>query len=83
MVEPLTPESKKTIEELLERASNDLTFREQLLNKPDDALSSTSLSQSDKEVLSLMRRVALEEWGVDVQKYRAFLRDNGAKMTAY
>jgi hypothetical protein len=28
-----------------------------------------------------MRRVALEEWGVDVRSFRSFVLDNGNKLT--
>jgi hypothetical protein len=32
-------------------------------------------------VLAGMRRVALEEWGVDVRSFRSFVLDNGNKLT--
>jgi hypothetical protein len=50
-----------------------------MVSDPGRALADTDLTEGEKHMLSSMRRVALEEWGVDVRKYRAFLRDNGYK----
>ncbi|WP_367319773.1 hypothetical protein [Streptomyces sp. HUAS ZL42] len=77
MATPLTAEGKQRIEGILARAAEDIEFREALLLSPETALSDTELTESERELLATMKRVALEEWGVDVRKFRAFLMDNG------
>jgi len=78
-ISALTPEGRARIEALLSKAGEDIEFREQLMRDPNAVLTSTNLTDEEKGVLGTMRRVALEEWGVDVRRYRAFLRDNGNK----
>ena len=80
-VSPLTPEGKERVEAVLRRAANDIAFREQLLAQPSEALKDTDLTSEEAEVLASMRRVALEEWGVDVRNFRSFVLDNGNKLT--
>lgn len=75
----LSAEGKARIEAVLARAAEDIEFREALLLSPETALESTDLTEQERELLSTMKRVALEEWGVDVRLYRSFLMDNGYK----
>lgn len=79
-VPDLTPEAKQRIESILERASADIRFREELLRDPQAALASSDLTSEEVRILSSLKRVALEEWGIDVRRFRAFLRDNGFKI---
>jgi len=80
-VPALSADAKQRLEDVLTRAANDIEFRNRLLADPTAALSNSGLGADEITVLSSMRRVALEEWGVDVRRYRAFLRDNGTKVT--
>ena len=80
-VTPLTPDGKKRVEAVLRRAADDISFRESLLSSPRDALKDTALTTEETEVLVGMRRVALEEWGIDVRDFRSFVLDNGNKVT--
>ncbi len=77
----LTTESKTRVEQILARAANDIEFRKQLLAEPATALEGLELSDAERAVFTTLRRVSLEEWGVDVRRYRAFLRDNGNKIS--
>ena len=79
-IEPLTEEGKARIERVLEQALRDISFRELLLENPNEALKDTDLTNQEKIMLHSLHRVALEEWGLDVRKYRAYLRDNGFKV---
>jgi hypothetical protein len=79
-IRPLTVEGKARVEALLARALEDIEFRELLLDDPDQAMRETDLTPDEKKMVYSMHRVALEEWGVDVRRYRAFLRDNGFKI---
>jgi hypothetical protein len=81
MPTPLTSERKAAIEAVLNKAAQNVNFREQLLSKPEVALKDSGLSSEDRAMLCNMRRVELEEWGIDVRGARAFLRDNGNKAT--
>lgn len=76
-VSPLTMEGKNRVEEVLGRAASDIAFRELLLSNPAAALADTDLTEDEKAVLGTMKRVALEEWGVDARTFRNFLCDNG------
>jgi hypothetical protein len=80
LIENLTPEGKRRVEALLSRAAEDIRFRELLLEDPEMALADTDLTEQERRTLSTMRRVALEEWGVDVRRFRSFLMDNGNKV---
>lgn len=80
VVSQLTEEGKQRIESILNRAANDIEFRDLLLTEPRVALEDTDLTDEEVEVLSSMRRVKLEEWGVDVRRFRAWMRDNGNKV---
>lgn len=75
----LDEDAKQRVEAVLSRAAEDIEFRELLLADPEGALKDSDLSDDEKTALSTMRRVALEEWGVDVRRFRAFLMDNGNK----
>lgn len=81
-VNPLTPEGKARIESILNKAAQDIKFREHLTENPKEALKNTDLTDEEINVLSTMRRVALEEWGIDVRPFRNFLMDNGFKVAA-
>lgn len=78
---PLTTAGKARVEGVLRRAAEDIKFRERLLEDPAEALQDTDLTEDEARVLGSMRRVALEEWGVDVRNFRAFVLDNGNKLT--
>ncbi|MEO8383583.1 MAG: hypothetical protein ABI779_28250 [Acidobacteriota bacterium] len=65
----------------MSRAAEDIQYRERLLADPEALLEETGFSEAEREVVGSLRRVALEEWGVDVRRFRAFLRDNGNKLT--
>lgn len=80
-VQPLTTDGKERVESVLRRAAEDITFRELLLENPAEALKDTDLTEDEAAVLGTMRRVALEEWGVDVRSFRSFVLDNGNKLT--
>jgi len=82
-VPPLSKRSKKYIENLFKRAAKDIKLRETLLNDPEKVLARAPLTQFEKDVLSSMKRVPLEQWGVDIRPIRAILRDNGSKLSAY
>lgn len=73
----LSTESKTKVEEVLRRAAEDIAFRELLLTQPAEALEGVELTVEEKELLVSMRRTVLEEWGVDVRRFRTFLMDNG------
>lgn len=75
----LDDDAKQRVEAVLTRAADDIEFRELLLADPEAALNDVNLTDEEKTALGSMRRVALEEWGVDVRRYRAFLMDNGNK----
>lgn len=79
-VKPLTSEGKIRVENILQQAAKDIKFRELLTENPKEALNS-GLTEEEISVISTMRRVALEEWGIDVRPFRGFLRDNGFKIT--
>lgn len=77
----LSDEGKKKIQDILGRAAKDIKFREQLLQDPHKLAEVHELSSDEKTLLFSMRRVALEEVGLDVREARAFLRDNGSPAT--
>jgi hypothetical protein len=78
----LDEEGKTRVEAVLRRAADDIQFRMGLMNDPESTLADTDLTAEEKRLVASMRRVGLEEWGVDVRPFRAFLRDNGNKITA-
>lgn len=73
----LSPEAKERIDAVLTRAASDIKFREALLSAPRTALRQTNLTEDEIELVATMQRVGMEEWGIDVRKFRSFLRDNG------
>jgi hypothetical protein len=80
----VSPRGKERIQQFLNRAAEDIEFRELLLRDPVKLLSDAKvtggeklLSEYDKVLLFSLRRVALEEAGIDVRAARSFLRDNG------
>jgi hypothetical protein len=77
VVQTLTTEGKARVEAVLRKAAEDIRFREQLLTDPAAALEGMELTAEEREMLSSMRRTALEEWGVDIRRFRTFLMDNG------
>jgi hypothetical protein len=76
-VAALTEDAKSRVEAVLGRAASDIQFRELLLSNPAAALADTDLTDQEKDVLGMMKRVALEEWGVEVRSFRNFTTDNG------
>jgi hypothetical protein len=80
-VTPLTSDGKERVEAVLRRAAEDISFRELLMLNPSEALKDTDLTTDEAEVLASMRRVALEEWGIDVRSFRSFVLDNGNNVT--
>ena len=73
----LSTEAKQVIQTVLRRAAEDIEFRTLLLEDPMAALADTELTECEKLAFATMKRVGLEEWGIDVRRFRAFLRDNG------
>ena len=78
------------IYDFLERVKEDAQFRDAVLKNPDAVLATatphaayaTLLRPNVLEVLAKLRRVALEEIGIDVAAYRDVVSDNGFKMLA-
>jgi hypothetical protein len=81
-VPPLTPETKAEVERVLKRAQEDAEYRELLLLNPVEALRDVNLGPAEKNILGRMKRVQLEEWGIDMREHRARTRDNGNKVNA-
>lgn len=79
-VAELSEQGRLRVQSVLTRAAEDIEFRELMLRDADAALATTDLLPEEKRALSNMRRVALEEWGVDTRRFRSFLRDNGNKI---
>lgn len=79
-VNPLDAAAKARIERVLDRALNDIEFREKLVANPLEALKDSDLTAEERNVVGTLKRVQLEEWGVDVRKYRMALSDNGFKI---
>ncbi len=77
----ITAAGRRKIQALLERASRDIELREALLSNPKAAAkkigTTFGLTSAEATVLFSLRRVALEEIGVDVRGIRSWLRDNG------
>ena len=80
-VSELTEDAKTRIGAVLDRAAKDIDFREELLSDPASALKTSDLNPDEIKMLSDLRRVKLEEWGLDVRRFRAFMRDNGNKVS--
>ena len=59
----LTSESKQRVEVILQRAAEDIEFRQQLLASPQSALVGAGFGAEEVALLTTLRRVALEEWG--------------------
>jgi hypothetical protein len=68
---------KAEMEKLLQRAAEDIDLRDKLFRNPQEVLKNADLNSDEKTLLFSLRRVALEEAGIDVRRSRAFLRDNG------
>ncbi len=67
---------------IIDRSANDINFRENLISNPDEALSVyPRLTSKEKEILSSMRRVGLEELGIDTSGIRGKDADNGFKLS--
>lgn len=73
-------DSQLRIENILSRAATDIVFRNLLLEKPEEALCDSDLTTEERKLVSNLRRVQLEELGLDVRRFRSFLRDNGTKV---
>ena len=86
---PLSETEKVIIYDFLERVQEDSLFRDAVLKHPEVVLATSSPNTSYSrllrgnilEVLSKLKRVALEEIGIDVAPYRDTLTDNGNKMS--
>lgn len=78
----LTAAGKARLQAVLKRAAQDITFREALLQNPEQALKGTNLTAAEIKVVGDLHRVRIEEYGIDVRKFRSFLRDNGTKRPA-
>lgn len=89
----LTTSEKQAVERILTRAAEDIGFREALLRDPqsvlhpdaaDERLVATvgDLGPDAATLLFSMRRVALEEAGINVRSSRLFLRDNGTSSSS-
>lgn len=64
----------------MSQAAQDIAFRERLQTAPREVLLAQGLTEEEAAVVADLRRVKLEEWGVDVRRFRSFLRDNGNKI---
>lgn len=80
-IAPLSVEGKVRVEKVLDKALTNIEFREHLLDDPWAALNETDLTPDEKKMMFTLHRVALEEWGIDVRRFRSFLRDNGFKLS--
>ncbi|MBP5076638.1 hypothetical protein [Pseudomonas chlororaphis] len=81
MLQPATQSANiQEIQFILARASDDIEFRELLLTQPEEALKDSSLSAEEKSVVANLKKVQLEEWGIDVRRFRAAVSDNGFRM---
>lgn len=74
---PLPKDAKTRIEKVLKLAAKDIEFRQKLLRRPKTALKGMDLEPREVELLVHLTRVGLEEVGVNIRKFRAFLHDNG------
>ncbi len=87
-VEPLNPTEQALVHEFLTKVREDASFRQAVLKDPNLAFSLTTsqiplsrlLRPNLLEAMGLLRRVALEESGIDVRLYRDHLLDNGFKL---
>lgn len=86
--EPLTDMEKVVIYDFLERIQSDAHFKQAVIENPEVALSSASpnltysklLKPNLLQVMGDLRRVALEEIGIDVAPFRDSVQDNGFKL---
>ena len=89
----LSDRDKAAIQELLDKAADDIELREALLRDPELVLNpavdrlrakgpQVPLSPAALTLLFSLRRVALEEAGIDVRASRVFLRDNGTSSSS-
>jgi len=81
MVNPIRQETKQVVEEILTRAANEIEFREVLLLNPAEALKDYPLTPEEKEIIASLKKVALEEWGVDTRRHMLAIIDNGNSIT--
>ena len=87
---PLTETEKVIIYNFLDQVKASESFKQAVLTNPELTLSlaKPTVSFADLlrpnilEILGKLRRVALEEIGVDVSNYRDSVGDNGFKMMA-
>lgn len=80
MVTALTAQTKAIVEEILIRAAKDVTFREELLHSPQEALKNSGLKPEEIEVMAGLKKVKLEEWGIDTRSHLMMVKDNGYKI---
>lgn len=86
--EPLSEIEKIIIYEFLERIQNDIYFKQAVIENPEVALASASpnlaysklLRPNLLQIMGNLRRVALEEIGIDVAPFRDSVSDNGFKL---
>lgn len=85
---PLTDIERVLIYEFLERIQEDPPFRQAVLRDPEVVFATTTsnvplarlLRPNLLEIMGKLRRVALEEIGIDVAPFRDDMSDNGFKL---
>lgn len=66
---------------IIDRMGSDINFREQVKSDSNEALKHyTKLSKSEIDAISSMRRVALQELGLELGELAKFTSDNGFKL---
>lgn len=69
----LAPAARARVEAVLTRAATEPAFLALLTTDPAGALAGTTLTDSEKTLVAGLRRVDLEEVGVDVRPFRQVL----------
>jgi hypothetical protein len=72
----LTGVLKVKIERVLTRANVDTYFRESLKANPEKALAKEGFTPHEVKVVGDLRRFGLEDRGVNMLKFRAFMIDD-------
>lgn len=73
----LTEQEKERIEGVLRKAAGDVAFREALFSNTRVTLAAEGLSESEITAVERLNRVGMEELGINIRPFRAFMRDNG------
>jgi hypothetical protein len=74
----ITASGKAIIQAILNKAVEDLEFRAVLTSNPGNLPEIAGLGKDERTLLFSLRRVAMEEAGIDVRACRRFMNDNGA-----